>query len=276
MPELPEVEVLVRHLDRVLPGRRILGATVHRPRVARPETSATLAKALRGATVERVRRRAKYLLFDIRHASGRERALVSHLGMTGRMWVQDATAPLPKHAAVSLELDSGRFVFEDVRGFGRMNLDVAALDSLGPEPWADAFTPEALHRALGTSRQAIKVRLLDQTLVAGVGNIYASEALFRAGISPKRKARLLKPAEAAALRDSIRTVLEEAIARGMKLPPDAPDAARYYRAETVEVPEEPRFNVYDRRGFPCPRCAAPIRRITQAARSTYFCPHCQR
>lgn len=283
MPELPEVEVLVRHLAPLLRGRRIRDVEVRRARSVRPDAPAEFATRLRGARIEEVTRRAKFLVFQLRRPRARETfTLLGHLGMTGRMWLQPGRAALPKHTAVALDLGAHRWVFEDTRYFGRLSLDASPLAALGPEPWDAAFTPEALRAALRRSRQAIKVRLLDQSLVAGVGNIYASEALHRAGISPRRRAGGLKPAEAARLHAAIRDVLGEAVRFGSTVPLDFAGAAErdglfyYGRAEGVPDYYAERLAVYDRAGQPCGRCGRPIRRLVQAARSTYFCAGCQR
>ncbi|MEW6305269.1 MAG: bifunctional DNA-formamidopyrimidine glycosylase/DNA-(apurinic or apyrimidinic site) lyase, partial [Verrucomicrobiota bacterium] len=283
VPELPEVEVLARHLARVLPGRTIRSVEVRRARVARPTPEAELQAVLAGATFQTITRRAKYLVFTLRRR-GREGAatLVGHLGMTGRMYLQRARAPLARHAAVVLRLGKEDFVFEDTRYFGRLTLDDSVLGALGPEPLSDAFSVEAFAAALGRSSQAIKVRLLDQSLVAGVGNIYACEALFRAGVSPRRAAKRLTAAQVRALRDAIREVLEEAIACGSTIPLDWPGSGRrdglFYYGTAPEASEfyEERLRVYDREDQPCVACETPVRRMVQAARSTFFCPKCQR
>ncbi len=208
--------------------------------------------------------------------------LVGHLGMTGRMYLLPRTAPLPRHAAVVLNLDRHRFVFEDTRYFGRLTLDASSPAKLGPEPLGPDFTAEYLTTALKGSRQAIKVKLLDQTLVAGVGNIYASEALFRAGISPRTPANRVTRAQVARLRRAIRRVLAEAIRRGSTVPLNfagtgVRDELFYYGREGEEgVFFAERLMVYDRLGQPCRRCGTRIKRAVQAARSTYFCPACQR
>ncbi|MFN0066240.1 MAG: bifunctional DNA-formamidopyrimidine glycosylase/DNA-(apurinic or apyrimidinic site) lyase [Limisphaerales bacterium] len=283
MPELPEVEVLVRHLAPLLRGRRIRGVEVGWAKSVRPHVPADFAAQLHDAVIEDVTRRAKFLVFRLRRARAREPfTLLGHLGMTGRMWLQPRDAALPKHAVVALGLGAHRWVFEDTRRFGRLSLDASPLAALGPEPWDGAFTPEALRAALRRRRQAIKVRLLDQSLVAGLGNIYASEVLHRARISPRRHAGGLKPAEAVRLHGAIRGVLEEAIGFGSTVPLDFGGVAGreglfyYGRAEGVPDGDAERLAVYDRAGQPCGRCGRPIRRIVQAGRSTYFCTGCQR
>lgn len=283
MPELPEVEVLCQHLAPLVRDRTIAGVRVVRERVIRPTGKTTLSRALRGAMITDLTRRGKFLLFHLRkgdHAA----VLLGHLGMTGRMFVQPPGQPLPTHTAVTLDLDGGRFVYQDTRGFGRFTLELASLDTLGPEPLSDDFDPAAFHRSLRASRQAVKVKLLDQSLVAGVGNIYASEALHRAGISPRKAARRLTRLESDRLHTAIRTVLDEAIRQGSTIPLDfagsgSGDGLFYYgrRADRGGMESHgERLLVYDRDGEPCAACGTPIRKIVQAARSTFYCPACQR
>lgn len=283
MPELPEVEVLARHLGPLVRGRTIRDVDVRRAKVLASTPPAAFARTLRGATFGRLSRRGKYLLFELRPARRRDAiTLVGHLGMTGRMYLLRADAPLPKHAAVVLDLGRENFVFEDTRYFGRFTLDGRAIARLGPEPLGREFTNERFAAALRRSAQAIKIKLLDQSVVAGVGNIYASEALFRAGISPRTPARALKPAQVARLRRAIRATLSDAIARGSTVPlsysgADGRDGLFYFgRAAAAPDFYEERLRVYDRAGKNCPKCRTPIRRFIQAARSTFFCPKCQR
>ncbi|HTH47340.1 MAG TPA: bifunctional DNA-formamidopyrimidine glycosylase/DNA-(apurinic or apyrimidinic site) lyase [Candidatus Limnocylindria bacterium] len=282
MPELPEVEVLVRHLDPLLRGRTVRGVSVGRPKVVLPSSAAGLSERLVGATFQATTRRAKCLLFELRHGRKADPfTLIGHLGMTGRMFLQPKEAPLPKHTAVSLDLGGERFVFEDTRYFGRFHLDSGVLAPLGPEPLSEDFTVEAFAAALKRSSQPIKVKLLDQTLVAGIGNIYASEALFRAGISPKRAANRVKADQVRRLRETVREVLAEAIACGSTIPLDfagGKDGLFYYGTATDGGGNfyDERLRVYDREGQPCGSCGTPIRQCVQAARSTYWCPQCQR
>jgi formamidopyrimidine-DNA glycosylase len=282
MPELPEVEVLVRHLAPKLTGQRIRGVEIRRPKVILPTTEKDLLAALLGARFLGVNRRGKYLVFNIKRADRRgEVTVVGHLGMTGRMYLLPAREPLPKHAALALDLGRLRFVYEDFRYFGRFTLDTRSLGALGPEPLSDDFTPALFAGRLSRSAQPIKVKLLDQALVAGVGNIYASEALHRAGISPRRPAKRLKASEIDRLHQAIVEVLREAIEWGSTVPLNWSgkgnhDGLFYYGTEAGagEYYHE-RLAVYDRAGQPCLRCGTEIRRVTQAARSTYFCPACQ-
>jgi formamidopyrimidine-DNA glycosylase len=281
MPELPEVEVLVRHLAPLLKGREIKGLDVRRARIISPGTPEAFSRKLRGATFGGLGRRGKYLLFELRGAGGQQFTVVGHLGMTGRMYVQAAGKPLPKHAAVVMDLGLKKFVFEDTRYFGKFTLDLSAVEALGPEPLSEEFTIENLAQGLARSAQPIKVKLLDQSLVAGIGNIYASEALFRARISPRLAARKLKRPRMDQLWQSIRETLTEAIELGSTVPLNYSgtgerDGLFYYgSAAGAEELYEERLRVYDRAGKPCLVCGTPIKRIVQAARSTFYCPHCQ-
>lgn len=283
MPELPEVEVLVCHLAPLLRGRSIRRVQVRRVRVLRSTTPRRLARALTGARFVGVRRRAKFLLFDLQTArDGRPFTLVGHLGMAGRMFLQPAAAPLPRHAVVVLALGQEDFVFEDPRCFGRLTLDTRGLETLGPEPLSDDFTVDRFGAALRRSRQAIKVKLLDPSLVAGVGNIYASEALFLARLSPRRAACRISRGETVQLWRALRRVLAEAIRFGSAVPlgwagAGVRDGLFYYGSATGEARvRTERLRVYHRAGRPCFRCRTPIRRIVQAQRSTFYCPSCQR
>lgn len=283
MPELPEVEVLVRHLDPLVKRKTVRAVEVRREKVLRPTTPDQLRAALTGATFQGVRRRAKFLLFDLRRTGTKETfPLIAHLGMTGRIFLQAKQAALPKHAAVVLDVGRANLIFEDTRYFGRFTLDTGSLQGLGPEPLTDPFDTEAFFTALKRSGQPVKVKLLDQTLIAGVGNIYASEALFRAGISPKRSSDKLKSVEVVALVKSIREVLAEAIRFGSTIPLDYSGTGKrdglFYYGKPEDAPDfyEERLLVYDRAGLPCTKCRTQIKRFVQAARSTYHCPVCQK
>jgi formamidopyrimidine-DNA glycosylase len=207
--------------------------------------------------------------------------LLGHLGMTGRMYLVRKGGLLPKHTAVVLSLGRGDFIYEDTRYFGRLTLDISAVEKLGPEPLEDDFQAAAFARQLRKSRQPIKVKLLDQSLVAGIGNIYASEALFRAGISPRRPANRLTIREVEKLRAAIRRVLAAAIRCGSTIPLNfAPGktGGLFYFGRAPGGPDyyQERLSVYDRAGQPCPQCGSIIRRMVQASRSTFFCPRCQK
>jgi len=281
MPELPEVEVLVRHLARCVVGRTIRKVEVRDPRSLRHTTPAEFSRALRNAGIASVRRRGKYLVFTLRKRRQRF-PLLAHLGMTGRMYVLTRHACQPPHATIVLGLGEEKLVFEDVRRFGGMTLKPSSLRRLGPEPLDPNFTAEVLREALARSLQPVKVKLLDQSVVAGIGNIYASEALFLARIHPGRPARHLTESACRRLRNSIRWVLRDAIRFGSTVPlefdsSNAGDGLFYYgtRAE-VSADYNERLRVYNQEGKPCLGCGSPIRKMVQAGRSTFYCPRCQK
>jgi formamidopyrimidine-DNA glycosylase len=280
MPELPEVEVLARHLRPLLRGKIIRAVDVRREKVLRPTPPREFKKVLTGANFQDLSRRGKYLLFEL-EKSGEKILLLGHLGMTGRMFLARKNKRPPKHAAVIFDLGRENFIYEDTRYFGRMTLDLSAVEKLGAEPLSENFQPDIFAVALKRSRQAVKVKLLDQSLIAGVGNIYASEALFRAKISPKLPANKLTGLQSKKLCRAIREVLAEAIDCGSTVPLNfhagKTDGLFYFgRADNAPDYYEERLQVYDRAGKPCANCRRPIKRIVQAARSTFYCPHCQK
>jgi formamidopyrimidine-DNA glycosylase len=271
MPELPEVETIRRQLAPHLDGRTIVGAQVLDPRWTRPEQPAAVEAELRGAVVERVSRAGKYLVWAL---SG-ERYLLMHLRMTGTL-LFDPVAP-PPHTRVIFELDDGhRLVYVDPRRFGTGHLvfgeaarDEYLTSRIGIEPLTAEFTVEHL-RSLARDRTApIKAFVLDQRRIAGVGNIYADEALFRAGIHPLRPAGRLTAAEWARLRDGI----EEALSAGIEAKGASIDDFRHLDGARGSFQD--RFLVHRRAGKPCPACGRPIRKIVVGGRGTYVCEHCQ-
>lgn len=271
MPELPEVESAVRELAPRLAGRRIVGVErlTHPPMIETPAPEAFSA-TLVGRRIEGVKRRAKWILIAL--AGGWTLAI--HLRMTGDVTVADAEAPIDRHTHLVLALDDGRrLLFRDPRKFGKMRLldaaGLAALDAAhGPEPLEAGFTPEVLAAALAGQGGRLKPLLLDQKRLAGLGNIYADEALFEAAIHPLRRPASLDPDEVERLHQAIRAVLERAIAKT--------GPWRYYRTGfTAEGEPEPYLTVYDRAEAPCPRCGTPISRIVVAGRGTHLCPRCQ-
>lgn len=282
MPELPEVEVLARHLRPLIHGRIIRAVNVRRAKVLRPTPPQEFRRALTGAKFTGLKRRGKYLLFQLLPRRDNEPlGLLGHLGMTGKIYLMPKNRPWPKHAAVVFDLGAHHLVYEDTRYFGRLTLDHSAVARLGPEPLDGKFSAGNFARQLKRSRQAIKIRLLDQTLVAGIGNIYASEALFRARISPTLASSRLTAAQVRRLCRAIRRVLAEAIDCGSTVPLNFGAGKRdglFYFGSVVGAPDfyAERLRVYDRAGQPCPNCHRPIRRIVQAARSTFYCPHCQK
>jgi formamidopyrimidine-DNA glycosylase len=274
MPELPEAETIVRDLQRRVPGTRIAAVRVTWPDVLQKGlTPATLGRRLRGRTIQRVSRRGKNVVLEF----DRDLRLIINLGMTGRVVASDAArAGELRHVAVRFELDDGRaLLYDDARRFGCLDLRDAktwpARDAeLGVEPLSDAFTPAHLHALTRASITPIRNFLLDQRKVAGVGNIYANEALFRAHIRPTRRARTLTKRETAALRDALRAVLQEAIDfRGTTI-------SDYRDADGAEGGFDVRLQVYGRDGLPCVLCATPIKRIVLTNRSAFYCPKDQR
>jgi formamidopyrimidine-DNA glycosylase len=273
VPELPEVETYVRSLALQLAGKRIVDARVFWPRiVAAPEPS-LLVELIRGQRFDSFRRRGKYMLFGL--DSGE--TLIIHLRMTGELRLQPPTVEPDKHTHLMLELDSGEWLhYRDQRKFGRIWLVTdpeTVLAKLGPEPLSNAFTPTALAHALNRRTATIKSLLLDQSIVAGVGNIYADEALFTAGIDPQRQGGTLDEEEVTRLVGAIRTVLQWGIdLRGSSL---GQGPQNYMPPDGVPGAAQESHQVFRRTGFPCPQCGTPIERIVLAGRSTHFCPHCQ-
>lgn len=283
MPELPEVETVRRGLAPVMEGQVIAQADVNRPDLRWPFPP-RMAERLTGARIGSLRRRSKYLLADL----DRGETLLIHLGMSGRMlvsgdplgvFVHDHPAP-QKHDHVVLNMENGaRITFNDPRRFGAMDLlptataeDHKLLRVLGPEPLGNAFNEAHLIAAFKGRNTPVKAALLDQRIIAGLGNIYVCEALFRAGISPKRKAGQIAPARVAALVPVIREVLGAAIAAGGS-------SLRDFRQADGELGYfQHSFYVYGREGEPCrtPSCSSVIRRIVQSGRSSFYCPTCQR
>lgn len=282
MPELPEVEVLARHLRPLIRNKTIRAINVRREKSLRPTSTKEFQRKLIGAKFKDLSRRGKYLVFELQpKSSGKKISVLGHLGMTGRMYVALKNEKLPKHAAVVFDLGNRNFIYEDYRYFGRMTLDLSPVERLSPEPLDKKFSPEFLADALKRSRQPVKVKLLDQTVAAGVGNIYAGEALFRSKISPKLAANKLTAAQIKSLWRAIRKTLRHAIHFGSTVPlkfaSGKSDGLFYFgRADDGENFYHERLLVYDRAGEPCLNCRTKIQRITQAARSTFFCPRCQK
>ncbi|PIE16224.1 MAG: DNA-formamidopyrimidine glycosylase [Rhodobacterales bacterium] len=276
MPELPEVETVRRGLLPVMQGKTILRADLRRPDLRWPFPPDMVGR-LSGKRVERLWRRAKYILADL--SSGE--TLLIHLGMSGRMLISTGDHPaLAKHDHVVLQMQEGaRVVFNDARRFGAMDLaptdQIEAhklLANLGPEPLGNAFDGPYLAKRLKGKKTPIKTALLDQRIVAGLGNIYVCEVLFRAGVSPLRLAGDLRPDQIERLPGVIRDVLSEAIESGGS-------SLRDYRQADGDLGYfQHNFRAYGREGEPCltEGCGGEIQRITQAGRSTFYCQSCQR
>jgi formamidopyrimidine-DNA glycosylase len=287
MPELPEVETVCRQLEPELEGRRIESLEVLDPRWCRPAQPAELEATVSGRTIESLRRRGKYLLLGL----DGERTLVMHLRMTGNLVLVDGEDKLDpsegmrlyegerstseRHLRARFVLDDGQELwFTDPRRFGEACLvDASGLESrferLGVEPLSAEFTPEALGGIAAGRTAPLKSFLLDQKGIAGVGNIYADEALFRARLHPLSPAGSMKPEHLEALRDAVIAALEAGIDGGGASIDDYRDG----RGEKGRMQDE--FLVHTREGEPCPRCEGTIERIVVSGRSTYFCPSCQ-
>lgn len=273
MPELPEVETVRRMLDESVRGRTIRSVALSGLKL-RESVPATLPRLLRGRTIERVERTAKYLLIGF----DRGLTLLSHLGMSGRWLVlRPGERPALPHVHARIRFTDGAGLwFQDARRFGLLRLvptaDLGrdpALARLGPDPVAAPPTGAGLRTVARGSRVAVKTFLMDQRRIAGLGNIYASEVLHRAGLDPRRRAGGLALAEWEAVAAEIRAVLAEAIA-GMGT---TFSTYRSVWGEPGQYGES--LRVYDRAGEPCRRCGKPIRRIVQGQRSTFYCPTCQ-
>lgn len=271
MPELPEVETTRRGLTPLLVGRRIHSAVV-RNRALRWHVPNELPRRLAGATISGIGRRGKYLLFDVGAGT-----LILHLGMSGRLWVVERNMPPTAHDHFDLVLENGLVVrLRDPRRFGLLLWQTGdplchpLLAEIGPEPLSGTFDGAYLHRTTRSRSAAIKLVLMDSHVVAGVGNIYANEALFRAGVNPKLQARRIGPARCDQLATTVRETLEEAIVAGGSSLRD------YVGSDGMAGNFQNQFLVYDRANKPCSRCGIPIRYFQQGQRSTYYCPQCQK
>ncbi|HEY9101341.1 bifunctional DNA-formamidopyrimidine glycosylase/DNA-(apurinic or apyrimidinic site) lyase [Chitinimonas sp.] len=273
MPELPEVETTRRGIAAAIEGGRFEGAVVRDARLrwpVPPELDALVA----GRPLLRIWRRAKYLLFDLGHGH-----LILHLGMSGSLRVVDADTPPGKHDHVDLLLAGGErpraLRYRDPRRFGALLWQPGELQGhpllarLGPEPLEEGFTAAYLKAALGRKRVAIKLALMDNHIVVGVGNIYANEALFRAGIKPTRPAEKLSRADCERLVQTVKETLLEAIAAGGSTLRDFVDS------EGKPGYFQQRYFVYGREAEPCLRCGEEIRQTRLGQRATFWCPHCQ-
>lgn len=270
MPELPEVETTRRGIAPYLEGKHVVEVVIRQSRLRWP-IPAAIRKKLPGQKIERVDRRAKYLLAHTQVGTA-----VMHLGMSGSLRVLKADAPIGAHDHYDWRLDSGKILrFTDPRRFGSLlwqapgeTLEILA--NLGPEPLDDAFNGDYLWRRSRGRSAAVKLFLMDQNIVVGVGNIYASEALFAAKIHPRRAAGSVSRTRYQRLVDETKRVLNYAIRRGGTTLRDfiSPDGVPGYFEQELFV--------YGRAGEPCKVCGTPIRNITLGQRSTFFCPHCQR
>lgn len=270
MPELPEVETVVRLVRPDVVGRTVTGATVGWERSLGGVSARAFRRGVTGRPVEGVRRRGKHFVI----ALGGDRSIVGHLRMTGRLVVRPRGDPPGPYARVSLALDDGCALdFVDVRKFGRFVLTDepdALLAALGPEPLDGDFTAAWLHGALRSRKRALKPLLLDQTFLAGLGNIYVDESLFCAGLHPLRRSDRVPRAQSERLWSAIREILSEAIAR------EGSSFDTFYRTpEGQPGSYQHQFRVYGRHGKPCRVCERPVKRIVVGQRGTHLCTRCQ-
>ena len=274
MPELPEVETYVRELEPLLMGRQVIAVHVLWPRTVALPIPDEFTARMAGQRFATFGRRAKYMLLGLESGD----TLLVHLRMTGHLHLKEADQQPDAHTHVVFDLDDGRHLhFQDTRKFGRMWLTAdpdGLLAKLGPEPLSEQFTAAALAAKLRGRKASIKALLLDQTLAAGVGNIYADEALFRAGIHPARPGGSLTPAEIERLVLAVAAVLADGIAAaGSSL--GTSGLQNYSRPGGQAGGFQDEHRVFRRTGQPCVVCGAPIERIVLGQRSTHFCPHCQ-
>jgi formamidopyrimidine-DNA glycosylase len=281
MPELPEVETVARDLRPRLVGATIVGARTNWARTLRAGDPVAFEAGVAGREIRTVGRRGKQLVVEL---SG-DAALTIHLKMTGQLFVVPAGTAEDPYVRLVLELADGREVhFRDIRKFGKIGLygrdpasgdlveeigGAAVFAGVGPEPLADSFTVREFRMRLRRRKGRLKPLLVDQSFLAGVGNIYADEALWRARLHPLRPASSLRPPDERRLYDAVRTVLAEAVERRGSSIDD-------YTAPDGDGSMQERLDVYQRAGEPCPRCGHPVKRIVIGARSTHFCSWCQR
>ncbi|MDX5151241.1 MAG: bifunctional DNA-formamidopyrimidine glycosylase/DNA-(apurinic or apyrimidinic site) lyase [Acidiferrobacterales bacterium] len=271
MPELPEVETTRRGIAPLVEGRKITGVVVREHRLRWPVTRGLVEKLI-GQKIHRVSRRAKYLLLSLDQGT-----LIIHLGMSGRLWIVDSSQAAIKHDHVDIALDNGKILrFHDPRRFGAILWTTADPEShkllrqLGPEPLGEEFTASYLYQKTRGRKRRIRDVLLDSQVVAGIGNIYANEALYLAGIDPRRAAGRISRPRIERLVSAIVEVLKSAIRAGGTTLRDfrGGDGRPGYFQQTL--------NVYGRAGQPCPQCGGPVRSEQLGGRSLYFCRHCQK
>lgn len=276
MPELPEVELVARTLNKLVKGRRIITSEILRPRLIPHHTPRYFAKTLSDSRVENVGRRGKHILINLDNGH----TLMVHLRMAGRFMLIDAEREDPKFTHAKFHLDDDRkLVFSDQRHFGFMRIyktaklpEAKELMDLAPEPFSEEFSERYLIETISSSKRNLKEFLLDQTKVLGLGNIYACETMFLSGVDPRSRACDVTRSVAVKLHRTIREVLHESIefSKRMRIDPENIDGSYFGGAH------DNHWFVYDREGEPCVKCARPVKRIIQGARSTYFCGGCQK
>jgi len=275
MPELPEVQTVVNDLKVAnLIGIPIIAAWVYWPRTVAEPSPRLFCRQIKGQKFTAIRRRGKYLVFDV--ADGH--TMLLHLRMSGRLHLVSADTPRSKHEHVILGFDDGRQLrFHDTRKFGRLHLikdPARILDRLGPEPLASGFTAKILAEGLNQRKRILKPLLLDQSFIAGLGNIYVDEALWAAKLHPCRLAASLSPSEIKALHRTIRRALKRGLKNlGTTL---GTGKGNFYSVANRRGRNEDLLNVFRRTDLPCPRCKSPIERLIVGQRSTHICGNCQK
>lgn len=276
MPELPEVELISRSLHTLVTGRTIKRAELLRQRLAPDISPRDFSDNLSETTINFIHRRGKHILFDLTGG----KTLIVHLRMSGRFSILRAEIENPKftHAVFHLE-DDARLVFDDQRHFGLMKIvgtnelhEAKELRKLAPEPFSDEFSVDYLFGAVKSSKRSLKEFLIDQTKVCGLGNIYACEAMFAAGLDPRKPTANLSKPRILRLHECIRTVLHEAVSHAGSQPVDPENLEGSYFSGSPGAG----WHVYDRENEPCLNCETPIIRLKQGGRSTYYCRRCQR
>ena len=272
MPELPEVETVRRGLEKLILGKKISSIDIRYPKMIKTDLD-EFRKEVPGQLIESIGRRGKYLLFYLT-----DKVLISHLRMEGKYFYYPYQVPERKHAHVFFQFeDGGTLVYEDVRKFGTMELLAPDLldayfisKKLGPEPSEQDFDVQVFQAALSKSKKPIKSHLLDQTLVAGLGNIYVDEVLWRAQVHPKSPSQTLTSEEATAIHEQTISVLEQAVDKG------GSTIRSYTNAFGENGTMQELHQVYDKAGLACSRCGTIIEKIQLGGRGTHFCPRCQR
>lgn len=276
MPELPEVELVARSLNTIVSGKMIVTSQLLRQRLVPDCSPADFASRLNNCRINFVHRRGKHILFDLDN----RQTLITHLRMSGRFLHLPIESENPKftHAVFYLDGDT-KLVFDDQRHFGLMKIvetsrlnETESIKKLAPEPFSEEFSTSYLHAQLSSSKRSLKEFLIDQTKVAGLGNIYAAEVMFLAKLNPEQPANIVSAAKSVILHDKVRQVLNEAVSLGATLDIDETNIG----GSIYGVGSDWVWRVYDREGEECVVCKLPISRIKQGGRSTYFCKRCQK
>lgn len=274
MPELPEVETIKKTLKRFVVGKEINNITIHWPNIIKhPDDSVHFSQLLTGQTILDIKRKGKFLIFELE-----DYVLVSHLRMEGKYSVEDQKEPIKKHTHVIFSFTNGEELrYNDVRKFGTMHvfpkgeeLTVQPLVKLGPDPFDDDFTLDYFYKKLKKTDRVIKVALLDQTIVAGLGNIYVDETLFKAGVHPLKKSSALTKKEAEAIKDQAIQTLAEAIKQG------GTTIRSYVNGQGEMGMFQQELFVYGQENQPCKNCGEPIEKMKISGRGTHICNHCQK